>query len=111
MLDAGADPAVVAAWIAEPQTQRQRAEREHARVQETPDIDGTDGLTEEGVVAIVERLGDMITVLREAGPEHKLDVYRNLGLRLTCHPETQTVRANIDLAPHRWPSVCVRGGT
>jgi hypothetical protein len=25
----------------------------------------------------------MTTALRDAGPEHKLDVYRSLGLRLT----------------------------
>ena len=35
----------------------------------------------------------MITVLRDAEPEHKLDVYRNLGLRLTYNPDTRTVRA------------------
>jgi hypothetical protein len=53
----------------------------------------------------------MIIALREAGPEDKLDVYRNLGLRLTYDPQTQTVRAEIDLATHRWDSGCVRGRT
>jgi site-specific DNA recombinase len=50
----------------------------------------------------------MITVLRDAEPEHKLDLYRSLGLRLTYSPELQTVRADIDLAAHRWDSVRVR---
>jgi hypothetical protein len=52
----------------------------------------------------------MITALRDADPEDKLDVYRNLGLQLTYDPQTQTVRAEIDLATHRWDSACVRGG-
>ncbi|GIE37097.1 hypothetical protein Ait01nite_101420 [Actinoplanes italicus] len=37
-------------------------------------------------------------------------MYRNLGLRLTYLPETKTVRADLDLATHRWESGCVRGG-
>jgi hypothetical protein len=53
----------------------------------------------------------MITALRDAEPERKLEVYRSLGLHLTYTPETQTVRAQIDLGPHRWDSVRVRGGT
>ena len=39
--------------------------------------------------------------------EHNLDVYCNLGLRLTYNPATRTVRADIDLAAHRWGMVCV----
>jgi hypothetical protein len=53
----------------------------------------------------------MITALRDAEPEHKLEVYRNLGLHLTYNPDTRTVRAEIDLAAHRWDSVRVRGPT
>ncbi|WP_422742551.1 hypothetical protein ACN27B_29675 [Micromonospora sp. WMMD754] len=49
--------------------------------------------------------------LRDAEPEHKLEVYRSLGLHLTYDPESQTVRANVDLATHRWDSVRVRGAT
>ncbi len=109
-LDAGADPAVVAAWIADTQAQRQRALQQRAQpAQPAPDEIGH--LTEAQVIAIVDELGDMVTALRDAEPEHKLEVYRNLGLRLTYHPTTQTVRAEIDLAAHRWDSVRVRGGT
>src|SRR5438067_5230046 len=36
----------------------------------------------------------------ELGTQH-VD-YRNLGLRLTYDPETRTMRADIDLAAHRW---------
>ncbi|WP_147252487.1 hypothetical protein [Micromonospora endolithica] len=44
-------------------------------------------------------------------PIYKLDVYRSLGLHLSYTPETQTVRASVDLAAHRWDSVRVRGLT
>jgi len=51
----------------------------------------------------------MITALREAEPEHKLDVFRNLGLRLTYDLETQSERAETDLGARRWDSVPVGG--
>lgn len=110
-LEAGADPAVVAGWIAETQ-----AERRHAKErQRTPtSAEATAKIrhfTQEEIITIVEELGDLVAALRDADPEHKLEVYRNLGLRLTYTPETQTVRADVDLAAHRWDSVCVRGPT
>jgi len=49
-------------------------------------------LTTEQVTAIVDELGDMITALRGADPEDKLDVYRNLGLRLTSTHRHKRVR-------------------
>ena len=109
-LEAGADPAVVARWIAETQAERRLAEQ-HRR--ETPGKvnDPVHRLSTEEIFAIVEELGDIVDALRDAEPEHKLDVYRNLGLRLTYDPETRTVLADIDLATHRWASVRVRGST
>jgi site-specific DNA recombinase len=68
-------------------------------------------LTADDVLAMIEELGDMVVVLGEADPEHKQQVYRDLGLRLTYLPERQTVRADVDLAAHRWDSVRVRGPT
>src|SRR4029453_276266 len=56
-----------------------------AKVPETGDI-----LSEDEIVAIVEELGDLVTALRDAEPEHKLDVYRGIGLRLTYEPDTRT---------------------
>jgi hypothetical protein len=58
-LDAGADPAVVASWIAEIQAERQRAQQRSERPATASDDIGH--LTEEQIVAIVEELGDMIT--------------------------------------------------
>jgi site-specific DNA recombinase len=108
-LDAGADPAVVAGWIADTRAERERAvQRKPSPPAPTNDIAN---LTEEQIVDIVEELGSVATALRNAAPEHKLEVYRSLGLRLTYHPETQTVQAQVDLAAHRWDSDRVRRGT
>jgi hypothetical protein len=49
----------------------------------------------------------LLAALRDPGR----GFYRSLGLRLTYDPQTQTVRAEIDLAAHRWDSACVRGST
>ncbi|WP_439427377.1 hypothetical protein [Micromonospora sp. LA-10] len=53
----------------------------------------------------------VVTVLRNADPADKAEVYRQLGLRLNYQPETQTVRAEVDLSAHRGVIVCVRGAT
>ncbi|RAO53898.1 hypothetical protein ONO86_01404 [Micromonospora noduli] len=63
------------------------------------------------ITALVTALGDTTTVLRNADPADKAEVYRQLGLRLTYRPETQTVRAAIDLSAHRGQIICVRGAT
>lgn len=101
---------MVAGWIAETQAERQRAEQRHqAPAEEEPRIPAR--FSEDQIIAIVEKLGDLVDALRDAESEHKLEVYRSLGLHLTYDPESQTVRANVDLATHRWDSVRVRGGT
>jgi len=66
-LDAGADPAIVAGWIAEPQTQRQHADQ-YQRTPAGPPRDAERGLTTEQITAIIDELGDMITALRDADP-------------------------------------------
>jgi site-specific DNA recombinase len=109
-LEAGADPAVVAGWIAETQAERRLAEQ-HRRETPSKVTDPAHRLSTEEIIAIVEELGDVVNALRDAEPEHKLDVYRNLGLRLTYDPETRTVRADIDLATHRRDLARVRSPT
>ncbi|MFI7219950.1 hypothetical protein [Micromonospora maritima] len=49
------------------------------------------------------------TLDADADPADKAEVYRQLGLRLNYQPETQTVRAEVDLSAHRGAMVCVRG--
>ncbi|WP_255509146.1 hypothetical protein [Micromonospora sp. A202] len=106
-LDAGADPAVVTGWIAQTQAERARAEADlHANADTTPRRTSRAEIT-----ALVNALGDIAAVLRDADPTDKAEVYRQLGLRLIYQPETQTVRAAVDLSAHRGAMVCVRGGT
>jgi hypothetical protein len=97
-LDEGASPAVVAAWIAEAEQQRNAAlaSRPAARKDDT-----VDAMTAEDIAALVAELGDIAAALEEATPEHKLDLYRSLRLKLTYTAETQTVHAAIDLGEHR----------
>jgi hypothetical protein len=110
-LEAGADPAVVAGWIAETQAERQHIQQARRAAATTQNPDDVGHLTEDQIIAIVDDLGDMIIARRDAEPEYKLEVCRNLGLRLTYRPQAQTVRAEMDLATHRWDSVRVRGST
>ena len=109
-LEAGADPTVVASWIAEAQTERRHAEQ---RLQEARSAaeHAVPQLSEELISTIIDELGGLVEALREAAPEDKLEVYRNLDLRLTYNAENRTVRAEIDLAAHRGDLVCVRRGT
>ena len=107
-LDEGASPAVVAAWIAEAEQQRDAALASRPAARE---VDAVDSMTAEEIARLIAELGDIATALDEASPEHKLDLYHSLRLRLTYSPETQTVRAVIDLGEHRWDLVRVRGPT
>ncbi|AXH93432.1 MULTISPECIES: hypothetical protein [Micromonospora] len=84
-LDADADPGVVAGWIAETQAEREHAERH----QHTPAEEKTNAparYSEEQIIAVVEELGDLVAALRNAQPEHKLEVYRS---PLQDHPLLQ----------------------
>ncbi|MFD4210394.1 hypothetical protein ACFWRG_30890 [Micromonospora tulbaghiae] len=75
-LDAGADPAVVTAWIAQTQPERARAETELRTIASTSPRRMSQG----EITALVTALGDITTVLRNADPADKAEVYRQLGL-------------------------------
>jgi hypothetical protein len=107
-LEAGADPAIVTSWIAQTQAERVAAERQLREA--TADRDGR--MSREEIAALVAALGDILTVLAEADPADKAEVYRQLGLRLTYQPTTNTVRAEVNINPrYRGVMVGVRGGT
>ncbi|MFE9191039.1 recombinase family protein [Micromonospora sp. NPDC007208] len=106
-LDAGADPSIVSNWIAQTQAERTRAETEL----HTGTSAALRRMTQAEITALVHALGNIVTVLRDADPADKAEVYRQLGLRLTYHPAAQTVHAETDLSAHRGPMGRVRGGT
>lgn len=94
-LEAGADPAVVAVWIAETQAERKRALDQ--LIKTTPSAQSTLSLTREQIATIIDDLGDLVTALKDAEADHKFEVYRALQLKLIYEPETETVRAYVDL--------------
>jgi site-specific DNA recombinase len=55
-------------------------------------------------------IDDALSVLRDPDPADKAEVYRQLGLRLTYHPETRTVAAQAHLARLPWGNgLCPEG--
>jgi site-specific DNA recombinase len=104
-LDAGADPATVAAWIAE--TGAQKAS--YARVMRKP-ATTRHRMTEAEIKAIVDKLAEIARVLADADPDDKAEVFRQLGLKLTYQPSRQVAEAEIK-NPGRWQFDGVRGSS
>lgn len=87
-LDAGADPVLVAGWIAEVQARRAEASARLALADEP-----TGRLSREQIRELVEAISGIRDVLAQADPADKGEVYRQLGLRLTYQPALRVVRA------------------
>ncbi|WP_103937630.1 recombinase family protein [Thermomonospora echinospora] len=113
-LEAGADPATIAQWIAETNTELKIAESQA----HTP-TDRQPALTPEQIDALITACGGLVQALQDAEPQDRQDVYRQLGIRLTYEPRKQEIRVEtrIDpdqLTPHdpcHGVTVRVRGGT
>jgi len=93
-LDAGADPTIVAGWIAEVHGQRLRAEIDLGQA-----VPG-EQMTKEQVRALVLALHDIASVLATADPKLKAEVYAELGVsvsydhtRRVVHVETRPANA------------------
>jgi site-specific DNA recombinase len=84
-LDSGADPAVVAGWMAEVQGERLQAEAELAVSA------ASQPMSEEELRLLVQCLGDMTQVLAEADPRDKAQVYSELGISVTYDPDQRLV--------------------
>src|SRR6266702_600353 len=107
-LEAGADPALVAAWSREVQAQRVTAQAQLATIRTQP---GTGRrMTRDEIRSLVDALGGLLRVLRDADPGDKLEVYRQLGLRLTYHHDSHTVLAETRPPPSSMCAVFVSEG-
>lgn len=104
-LDAGANSATVAAWIAE--TEAERMTYALAMRQSEP---RRRHMTEAEIKAIVDKLADIARVLRDADPEDKGEIFRQLGLKLTYHPGRRLVQAKVRPVQYGFFD-SVRGGT
>jgi site-specific DNA recombinase len=105
-LEAGADPALVAAWSREVQAERITAQAQltslgtsHATARR---------MTKSEICGLIDALGGLLSILREADPRDKLEVYRRLGLRLTYDHKSGSILAETK-PPPGMRSVCVRG--
>ena len=52
-------------------------------------------MSTDDIAAIVTALGDLVTVVRQAEPADKAEIYGQLGLTLTCQLERRLVEATI----------------
>jgi site-specific DNA recombinase len=90
-LEAGADPALVAAWTQQVQQQRTAAE---ARLATLTSRHGTNRpMSRNDIHTLVDTLGGLLNALRHADPADKADVYRELGVHLTYDHAERTVLA------------------
>ena len=56
-------------------------------------------MSRDEIKALIDALGGLLAVLRDADPADKAEVYRQLGLRLTYDHQTHTVLAETRPAP------------
>ena len=90
-LKAGADPALVVAWIHQVQQQRTVAK---ARLATLTSCHGTNRrMSRDDIHTMVNTLGGLLNALRHADPADKAGVYRELGVRLTYDHAERTVLA------------------
>jgi site-specific DNA recombinase len=104
-LDAGANPATVASWIAETE-----AEKANYALTARGPAQPRPRMTERDIKAVVDKLADIARVLTEADPDDKSEIFRQLGLKLTYQPGRRIMEARIEPAPHGFFE-SVRGGT
>jgi site-specific DNA recombinase len=106
----------VAGWITE--TEAERAKYKAAKQAAAPQRTAKP-MSRDQITAIVSDLSGMFSVLRDADPADKSEIYAQLGLhgmRLTYHPGEEpgegTVRTEVPISPGRhWQFESVRGGT
>jgi DNA invertase Pin-like site-specific DNA recombinase len=102
-LEAGTDPATIAAWVAETTAKRADLQQRLARLARP-----TQALTADEIAALIDQLGGMIAILDSATPEERATIYRTLGLNLLYDPAKHRVRAQVEIACR---SGSVGGGT
>jgi site-specific DNA recombinase len=88
----GADPSIIAGWIAQTQAERAAAQAELQRASRRA------RLTREGIQTLIDQAGDILAALRHADADDKTEIYKHLGVKLTYRPQEQVVRAEARLA-------------
>jgi hypothetical protein len=65
-------------------------------------------MTRDQINAVVTALGDLTTVLKEADPMDKAEIYQQLGLTLTYQPANKLVTAQAKPDPIMYVGTCPR---
>ncbi|MEU7871279.1 recombinase family protein [Dactylosporangium sp. NPDC049140] len=104
-LEAGTDPTLVAQWTAEVTVTRAAAQ---AQLRDAAGAKPSRMTTEE-INAVVASLGNLLTVLRDADPADKAEIYRGLGLQLTYQPGANNVIAEAKPTAIMYEGSCRRG--
>jgi site-specific DNA recombinase len=100
-LEAGADPALVATWSREVQREQEALK---AKLPTTGHGAARNRrMSSQEIKELVDALGGLLNALRTADPADKLEVYRQLGVKLTYSHEKRVVMA--ETRPE--PPVCV----
>ena len=102
-LESGTDPALIATWTAEVTAAKTTAQAQLRA------LTGRRRMTEDEIATIVAAAGNVLAVLRNADPEDKTAIYRQLGLRLTYEPGTRTVLAEANPSAIMYETECPRG--
>jgi hypothetical protein len=84
---------VATAWITETQDEHRSVEQLLTTAQPEP----RQRLTRDQISAFVHQAGELTTALADADPTDRAEVYRQLGLRLTYHPDQRKVRVRHSL--------------
>jgi len=105
-LKEGADPSVVAKWIAETQARHLSARRDLAAAARPV---GPPPVTRDDLVSIMGLVGDALTAIASADPADKADVYAALGLAVSYDPLARTAVAECELDNACGKRPCRRG--
>jgi hypothetical protein len=66
-------------------------------------------MTRDEITSLVAALGDAMQVLKDADPADKAEIYSQLGLTLTYHPDEKRVVAEARPASIMYIGACPRG--
>jgi hypothetical protein len=102
-LEAGADPVLVTSWMNETQARRAAAQ---ARLNKPT---GRRRMTLDEITSLVKAVGDVMQVIKDADPADKAEIYSQLGLTLTYHPDEIRVVAEARPASIMYVGACPRG--
>ncbi|GGS28243.1 zinc ribbon domain-containing protein [Actinokineospora fastidiosa] len=99
---AGVDPSALVEVINQAQAEREAARAEVGHVPAAGSLDAAE------VYAMIDALGDVGSVLKDARPESLINLYRDLRLEIGYQNDRDAASATASL---RVVSECVRGGT